>query len=144
MNAPQPTKPATGKCLRCRELAASWGVLCERCASQICAQAPLCQEQISSQVERPEGAALVDQWGRVFGLGATTAIGRQAVSGAIGIAEPSVSRRHAIVRRGDEEVWQVVDLESSNGTRINDQRIAGVINLRSGDTVFFGQVGFVF
>src|SRR5262249_56919048 len=52
----------------------------------------LCQEQISSQVERPEGAALVDQWGRVFGLGATTAIGRQAVSGAIGIAEPSVSR----------------------------------------------------
>ena len=56
--------------------------------------------------------------------------------------DPGVSRRHAILRRDADDTWVVVDLGSTNGTRVRggndpiaaDQEVA----LAEGDTVHVG------
>ena len=57
------------------------------------------------------------------------------------LADPSVSRHHAELRRQDEG-WLLVDLGSTNGTRLNGWRIAGPVPVRPGDRVSFGALGF--
>jgi hypothetical protein len=61
----------------------------------------------------------------------------------LSILEPSVSRRHAVVECAGG-VWQVRDSGSSNGTTLNGKRLVGPADLTSGDTLFFGDVGFLF
>jgi hypothetical protein len=92
---------------------------------------------------RPLNAVLVDMWGRVHRLEAKTAIGRTPIARGISILDGSVSRRHAEIRR-TAEAWEVADLGSSNGTRINDQPVAGPTVLKDRDRITFGNVGFYF
>ena len=57
----------------------------------------------------------------------------------IAVADASVSRRHAEVRRGGNSSWQVADLGSTNGTKVNgtrDQRASP--NLDDGDEITVG------
>jgi hypothetical protein len=56
-------------------------------------------------------------------------------------AEKGVSRKHALVRSSDEGVV-LVDLGSTNGTRVNDRRLPPERPhlLRNGDTVRFGNL----
>ncbi len=57
--------------------------------------------------------------------------------------DPSVSRRHAEIRRTGE-AWAVRDLESTNGTYINGTRVAaGDHPLSARDIVQFGKVAFL-
>jgi pSer/pThr/pTyr-binding forkhead associated (FHA) protein len=57
---------------------------------------------------------------------------------AIQVDEPLVSRRHArIERRG--EGWVVVDLGSTNFTRVNGQRVRRERELAHGDELRFGR-----
>jgi len=57
---------------------------------------------------------------------------------AIRVDEPLVSRRHAsIERRGDG--WVVVDLGSTNFTRVNGQRVRRERELADGDELQFGR-----
>jgi len=57
---------------------------------------------------------------------------------AIRVDEPLVSRRHArIERRG--EVWMVVDLGSTNFTRVNGERLRRERELAHGDELHFGR-----
>ena len=57
---------------------------------------------------------------------------------AIRIDEPLVSRRHArIERRG--EVWVLVDLGSTNFTRLNGQRVRRECELADGDELRFAR-----
>lgn len=82
--------------------------------------------------------------GRVeFALDADThAVGRDE-DVAIRVDEPLVSRRHAsIERRG--EGWVVVDLGSTNFTRVNGQRVRRERELAHGDELRFGRAKFVF
>ncbi len=59
------------------------------------------------------------------------------------LEDPSVSRRHAEVRRLDSE-WNVRDLESTNGTYINGNRLgAGEHPLQPRDILQFGKVAFL-
>jgi RsiW-degrading membrane proteinase PrsW (M82 family) len=57
----------------------------------------------------------------------------------------SVSRRHVEVRpdQSDEQtpIWWVCDLNSSNGTYLNGQRLRGCQILKSGDRITLGQSG---
>lgn len=58
----------------------------------------------------------------------------------------SVSRRHAEVRpidprEGERPAWWVCDLNSSNGTYLNGQRLRGCQVLRSGDRITLGSDG---
>lgn len=58
-----------------------------------------------------------------------------------------VSRRHAQIRplatvsSSGKRVWELCDLESSNGTYLNDTRIYGCYKLEPGDKIRFGQTG---
>ena len=64
-------------------------------------------------------------------------IGRGEES-AIRIDEPLVSRRHArLERRGDS--WVVCDLDSTNFTRVNGQRILREMVLSDGDELRFAR-----
>jgi pSer/pThr/pTyr-binding forkhead associated (FHA) protein len=55
--------------------------------------------------------------------------------------DSGVSRRHALVRNSDEGVV-IVDLGSTNGTRVNDKKLPPERPhpLNNGDTVRFGQL----
>ena len=112
--------------------------------ARIVSSEPICQEQIFSQPLRQASAGLVDQWGRVHRLSPRTTVGRNPGPGGIRILESSVSRRHAELYRDGEGRWYVVDLNSKNGTLVNDDTINEAVELNLGDAVFFGQVGFLF
>jgi cell pole-organizing protein PopZ len=67
-----------------------------------------------------------------------TTIGRSADCDSM-VAEPTVSRRHAELRREGER-WLLRDLGSRNGTRVNGMRVLEEIEVRPGDRVRFGDV----
>jgi hypothetical protein len=55
------------------------------------------------------------------------------------VPEPSVSRRHALLRR-DGDRWLLRDLGSRNGTRVNGLRVLEETEVRPGDRVSLGEV----
>jgi hypothetical protein len=59
------------------------------------------------------------------------------------IDNPSVSRRHAEIRLGDEG-WVVEDLGSSNGTFLKGQKISGAQSIGLGDEIGFGKFSIIF
>ncbi|MGL6095636.1 MAG: FHA domain-containing protein, partial [Fimbriiglobus sp.] len=55
--------------------------------------------------------------------------------------DSSVSRRHAEVRLNPDGSWVVKDLESTNGTYLNGNRIGpGEHSVRARDVVLFGKL----
>jgi pSer/pThr/pTyr-binding forkhead associated (FHA) protein len=76
--------------------------------------------------------------GHTFTLGADPVIvGRESPTAKFVIADPAVSRRHAqISRQGD--VYEIEDLNSTNGTFINAQRVVGAVPLAPGDLIELG------
>jgi pSer/pThr/pTyr-binding forkhead associated (FHA) protein len=59
------------------------------------------------------------------------------------LADLTVSRVHAELRRDDDSGWTLVDLGSLNGTRLNGWRLVGPARVKSGDEVSFGDCGFL-
>jgi FHA domain/Domain of unknown function (DUF1707) len=53
------------------------------------------------------------------------------------LSHPTVSRRHARLRRR-ESTWWLADLGSLNGTRVNGWRVTEEVEVRPGDRVSFG------
>jgi hypothetical protein len=74
--------------------------------------------------------------GRRVELGLEVAIGRQDAD--LVVEDPEVSRRHAVLRRSGGSVV-VEDLESTNGTFVNGERIRTPITLGPGDQVRVGR-----
>jgi len=70
-----------------------------------------------------------------------TVVGRDLESG-VRIADASVSRRHALIERIAGK-YQVTDLESTNGTCINERRVESA-ELSPGDRIQFGSFIFKF
>jgi Inner membrane component of T3SS, cytoplasmic domain/Domain of unknown function (DUF1707) len=58
------------------------------------------------------------------------------------IEDMSVSRLHARLARGAEG-WQLTDLGSTNGTRLNGWRVRTAVPVRPGDHIRFGSATFV-
>ena len=86
---------------------------------------------------------LTDPTGREHSLtGDAITIGR-AVENDIVITSKRVSREHARVRR---EGWRVMleDMNSTNGTFLNDERVLSPAALHDGDRITIGDVTFVF
>ena len=78
----------------------------------------------------PQGAAFV--------LDAITSLGRD-VNNSIVIEDPFASTDHAVLTfRGRD--WYLEDLESTNGTYVNGNRVDGVAPLGFGDELQIGQV----
>lgn len=66
----------------------------------------------------------------------TVVVGRASVSD-LRLQHPSISRRHAQVKRQGEQFF-VKDLGSQNGTFVNKQRIATEVEVKPGDTIAMG------
>jgi adenylate cyclase len=74
-----------------------------------------------------------DASGQAFVLLEMSVIGRSRES-AVPVADPRVSRRHAMIRRQDDGFW-FFDLGSINGSHINDRRVTTSQLLASGDVI---------
>ncbi len=66
-----------------------------------------------------------------------TALGR-AKDNTLVLDDPFVSSHHALILWRDEQ-WWVEDLESHNGTYLNDERISTARPLTSGDRIRLGE-----
>ena len=71
-------------------------------------------------------------------LDATTSLGRSQTLNRYGFASDKVSRRHALIHAQDGGEFWLVDLGSTNGMAINDDRVVGSVRLRDGDRVNLG------
>jgi len=58
-------------------------------------------------------------------------------------ADPNISRKHAELRRGSTGDWQVVDLGSTNGVKVNGRQVESS-RLSPGDEVTLGTTHFTF
>ena len=76
------------------------------------------------------------QAGRRVQLAPEVVIGRQNAD--LVLEDPEVSRRHAVLRRSGDSVL-IEDLDSTNGTFVNGERIGAPMRVRSGDELRVGQ-----
>ena len=82
--------------------------------------------------------------GTTFGLTQDeVSIGRD-ISNSISLNDPSVSRRHCLLRKnGGTNVFHVIDLESYNGTFVNGLPVAEQV-VTHGDQISLGDIRFIF
>ena len=92
----------------------------------------------------PVTCLLIDrQSGRTYvGTEPESIIGRERTPGGIVLHDPNVSRRHARLSY-DGRVWRIHDLDSTNGTLVNDVDIDTCI-LRDGDLITLGLLNLEF
>jgi pSer/pThr/pTyr-binding forkhead associated (FHA) protein len=76
------------------------------------------------------------------GTAPTTTIGRERTPGGIVLHDPNVSRRHAELSY-DGRVWRIRDLDSTNGTLVNDVDVDTCV-LRDGDLLTLGLLNLEF
>ena len=84
------------------------------------------------------GATLVLPDGRRLVLGAKNLVVGRLPECDLVLADPNVSRRHAEVRPAGNGNFELADLGSTNGTRVNGIPIRGTQLLRDGDEVSVG------
>lgn len=89
----------------------------------------------------PAWAYLVrqDTGERIAILGLRTAIGRSREN-AVVLSDASISRVHAQLHRNREGGVSVTDMDSLNGTFVNDGRVVGTRSIDIGDTIRLGDV----
>lgn len=92
----------------------------------------------------PTASLLLPQ-GRRITLGSTPITLGRLPECEIVVGDPNVSRRHAEIRPSDHDSgWEVVDLGSTNGTRLNGSRLAAPTVLHPGDQVTVGGTTIIF
>lgn len=106
------------------------------------------QAQKARSKRRPETAyvdtrAIVSVDDRRYVLdGPTATIGRSKECDCV-IDDPNISRKHAELRRSEHGDWQVVDLGSTNGVKVNGRRVSSA-RLSPGDEITLGTLVFNF
>jgi len=87
--------------------------------------------------------AVIEAAGRRIEVpGSRAVIGRSDVADCV-LPDPNISRRHAELRRTPDGGWEIVDLNSTNGTKVNGRRLPAS-RLRDGDQVTLGTTTFRF
>lgn len=130
------------RCVTCRANEASVGLLCEGCSEELATDVIVAPQQIEPHTKPSGPTALVDAWGNAYPLEAGMVIGRSREV-QLAILEPTVSQRHAEVRR-EQRTWLLRDLGSTCGTFLGDRRIDRPTALAHGNRVRFGNVAFYF
>ncbi len=77
-----------------------------------------------------------------YPLSAYTTIGRTKKNDIV-IKDPYISKKHAVIEK-DRGEYFIEDLDSANGTFVNEEEILNPIRLENGDTIRIGQVQFLF
>jgi NADPH-dependent 2,4-dienoyl-CoA reductase/sulfur reductase-like enzyme len=96
-----------------------------------------------SNGEEIETKAIVNMDDRRYVLdGPVAVLGRSRSCDCV-FSDPNVSREHAELRRGSTGDWQVIDLGSTNGIKVNDRRVDRS-RLSPGDEVTLGTTRFTF
>ena len=86
-------------------------------------------------------ALLVGEGRRNVLSGSRVVVGRSREADIV-LQDPNISRRHAELRRGDAG-WQIVDLGSTNGIKVNGRRVDQAA-LRPGDQITVGVTDLTF
>src|SRR5512136_1533813 len=86
---------------------------------------------------------LTDPTGQQHNLNQPTIVIGRTVEAQIVIASKRVSREHARIRR-DGRRWFLEDLNSTNGTFFNDERVLTPMELCDGALITVGDVVFTF
>jgi hypothetical protein len=87
--------------------------------------------------------AVIEANGRRIEVPGTRAvIGRSDVADCV-LPDPNISRRHAELRQNRDGAWEIVDLNSTNGIKVNGRRMPAA-RLRDGDRVTLGTTTFRF
>ncbi|MBN1640937.1 MAG: FHA domain-containing protein [Anaerolineae bacterium] len=120
---------ALQRCARCGSEQPPGARYCTICGAPLGADAALLGESCLVLRDGPDA-------GRRHALRDGLAIGRSADNDVV-LAMQLVSRHHAVLRRTGEG-YAIVDLGSSNGTRVNGTRIERSALLRDGDTIAIG------
>lgn len=127
-------------CVACQERGSTTGLLCEACREELTAPAGFLPQQITTAFDPEAEDVLVDRWGRAHAIAPSTVIGRAPAGPGITILDAGISRAHARLSRV-QGGWRLRDLGSSNGTFVNRGAITEC-EVRSGDRVYFGSIGF--
>jgi hypothetical protein len=105
-------------------------------------------KQTKSKRRRPEAKlvetrAIVSMDDRRYVLdGPVAVLGRSREADCV-FDDPNISRRHAELRRGSTGDWQIVDLGSTNGVKVNGRQVDRS-RLSPGDEVALGTTRFTF
>ena len=88
------------------------------------------------QLSLPNGSSiLLNHWENIIGRGRTT---------DVQLNYPSISRQHAALCRGEEDMWTIYDLGSKGGTLVNGERVEYSAPVSLGDTITLGGVELLF
>jgi hypothetical protein len=87
---------------------------------------------------QPSGRAMVLAEGKRLVVPRSGAVIGRSRDCDVVLADPNVSRRHAEVRPDGNGRWQVRDLGSTNGVKVNGRRIDGATPIESGDRLALG------
>ena len=100
-------------------------------------------DEIDEPAGKPECLLIDVSTGMKFEVKQSPAlIGRERTEGGIVLRDPNVSRRHAELTF-DGNRWYIKDLNSTNGTLVNDVMVQKTI-LRNGDMLTIGLVNLEF
>ena len=91
---------------------------------------------------RPAQAVIEANGRRIIVPGRRGVIGRSDESDCV-LPDPNISRRHAELRQTGDGSWEIVDLNSTNGVKVNGRRVSAT-RLRDGDEVTLGTTTFRF
>lgn len=106
--------------------------------------APQPPEPTERPPERPAmSRAVVDLNDRRYVLDGPRAVLGRSDDAACVLRDPNVSRRHAELRQDPSGQWEIVDLGSTNGVKVNGRRVTEA-PLREGDQVTVGTTTFRF
>ena len=101
------------------------------------------RKRTQSHARLVETKAIVSLGDRRYVLdGPVSVLGRSRECDCV-LADRNVSRRHAELRRSANGDWQVVDLGSTNGVKVNGRQVDST-RLAPGDEVTLGTTRFVF
>ncbi|HMR63434.1 MAG TPA: FHA domain-containing protein, partial [Anaerolineae bacterium] len=80
--------------------------------------------------------------GEIFKVSFETSIGRELDNNVV-LLDARASRYHAKIFL-DNGQWQVIDLNSANGTQVNGVTVSGPVTLKTGDRVTLGETELLF
>ena len=105
--------------------------------------APPPAKMSESQPAAKLSRAVVEAHGRHYVLDGPTAVIGRSNDVECSLPDPNISRRHAELRQDQGGDWEIADLNSTNGIKVNGRRVASA-KLRRGDQVTVGTTTFRF